>query len=361
MTKLLSFNVLCLIGAGLAVAACSKDDDSPAVTGALSEQGESCERTADCAAGLACFSGTCRPAELQGVTPNDKECAIVQCQAPADCCTTSWTRSYLCASYEEECALDPTLYASACQQAQGPDCVCSDRFFDCTENICQPKECDQPADCCTTDWVASYSCESYASYCATDPVTYAEYCTMAQGPDCVCDPATYACNSGMCVSQATCTTDTDCYAPTSHCSGTVCVECIEDGDCLDTDAKCIGNACVTPECETDLDCPPFYACEASDLGRECVEKGCATDRECIIYENSYLATCNLAATPLPQCEVKCTRDAECALTSNPLRLCSDAGLCVDPGCDTDEECKLRLGSSPGLSGAQAVCRDKVAP
>ncbi len=111
--------------------------------------------------------------------------------------------------------------------------------------------------------------------------------------------------------------------------------------------------CVTPECETNLECPAFYECKEGD----CVAVGCATDRECMIAEGNYLATCNLKAKPLPVCELACKRNAECTNASSPLSVCVN-GRCVDPGCETDEECKLIFGESVGmLSGARAVCRE----
>ena len=64
----------------------------------------------------------------------------------------------------------------------------------------------------------------------------------------------------------------------------------------------------------------------------------------MVYENSYLAVCNKKASPVPACEIKCTNDAECAEFDNPLRSCVN-GSCVDPGCETDEECKILLGGA----------------
>jgi hypothetical protein len=80
----------------------------------------------------------------------------------------------------------------------------------------------------------------------------------------------------------------------------------------------------------------------------------------MLHESNYLAVCNAKATPHPKCEIKCSTDAECYEPSNPLRVCVK-GSCVDPGCETDEECKLMLWDSmAGLKGARAVCREKKA-
>jgi hypothetical protein len=74
------------------------------------------------------------------------------------------------------------------------------------------------------------------------------------------------------------------------------------------------------------------------------------------YMDSYLATCNKKAKPLPTCEIACERDAQCHTESSPLSVCVD-GRCQDPGCETDEECKLTLSTSDyaGIRGVRAVC------
>jgi hypothetical protein len=78
------------------------------------------------------------------------------------------------------------------------------------------------------------------------------------------------------------------------------------------------------------------------------------------YERNYLAKCDANGKPLPICVVQCDRDAQCMTSSNPLRKCVNK-LCQDPGCDTDEECKIRLELVSALpAGTKAVCRDKVA-
>ncbi len=342
------------IAAAVALTACNKEDDASNRPSVLSQQGESCERTADCAGGLACFAGACRPADTN-VATNDKECAVIQCESPAECCTTAWVRNAACDTYQEMCDSDPTGYATYCEYAAGPDCLCNESAFACEDGLCLSIQCTTPEDCCETAWTRDSLCDDYQLQCDSDPVTYATYCEYAAGPDCVCSGASYSCDENRCVAVSTCTDSTDCYAPTSLCVGGRCVECEGDDDCADPDARCGGGACIEPECETNLDCPAFYACQ----DRECVEVGCATDRECMVYEDSYLAVCNTRVDPA-ECEVRCSHDAECATASNPLRACVNE-LCVDPGCETDEECKILLGATfiGTYSGARAVCRDRT--
>ncbi len=267
---------------GMGTAGC-KDDEVGG--GGLSEQGESCERSADCASGLACFGGSCLPSDLS-ITPNNRQCTLVQCESAAECCDVAWSASSICDTYEELCAEDPVIYESECQYVTDY-CSCSASSFDCINNICMPIDA--------------------------------------------------------------CTDDADCYPDT--CVNGRCQECESDADC-GMDQTCEGNICVYPECETSFDCPPFYACQ----GAECVEVGCQTDRECMVYEGSYLAICNKKAKPVASCEIKCSTDAECYESTNPLRSCVK-GSCVDPGCETDEECKVLLQNAiGGISGARAVCK-----
>jgi hypothetical protein len=89
----------------------------------------------------------------------------------------------------------------------------------------------------------------------------------------------------------------------------------------------------------------------------CQLVGCTNNRECMIYRRSYLAVCNTEVDP-PACVVTCERDIDCSTSDNPLGFCLN-GKCQDPGCETNEECKLRLEySTPLPAGTHAVCRAK---
>ncbi len=341
----------------LVVVGCEvKSEDNK--TAGSSQIGESCDRTSDCAASLGCFSGICQPAESK-VTPNGKECKAIQCDAAADCCTNAWKRGSMCDTYDTQCAASPT--SSYCVSAQGPECVCKESQYSCVNNLCKALECTTPADCCTTRWSRSSSCTSYETNCAADPVTYASYCTTAAGPSCVCNDTiyNYGCVNNVCTAMTSCTTDTNCTSTLSpKCSEGHCVACIAETDC-DTGSKCVGNRCVAPQCVTNSDCPAYYECQADNT---CKRVGCATDRECMTSLKSYLATCNKSASPVPTCEESCERDAQCKTTANPLRLCSN-GRCMDAGCETDEECKIQLKSTTVTTvttGIEYKCRDVAA-
>ncbi|HMJ12732.1 MAG TPA: hypothetical protein VK524_15025, partial [Polyangiaceae bacterium] len=239
------------------------------------------------------------------------------------------------------------------------------------QNRCRQIECTATADCCARNWNKSSLCASYKTLCDTDPVTNAAQCTFVAGPSCVCSDTVneFTCQQNRCVSSDTCAQDTECFSPNPFCQGGRCVQCKVDGDCTASNSKCVSNACVTSGCKTNADCPPFSACQANETTGvdACTAVGCQTDRECMTFEANYLAKCDTSATPLPRCVIQCDRDAQCASSTNPLRKCvmasgSNQGLCQDPGCDTDEECKIRLELvTPLPAGTRAVCRDRQAP
>jgi len=351
MLRLSSIACLVLLAAAV-VPACSKDEKAN-----LSQLGESCERTADCADSLACYGGACRPSDAK-ITPNSKVCKVIQCEAAADCCTTSFTPSASCATAQSLCAQDATNYASYCKTAAGPTCTCNESQWDCTNNLCKSIQCSADADCCST-FTASSSCTTYADYCAQDATTYASYCTLANGPTCKCDVTARKCNNNQCTTVQKCTTKSDCLTGLADvCSEGVCVQCAVDTDCGSTQ-KCIGNTCVSPQCLTDIDCPAFSKCESDNT---CKAVGCASDRECIAYTSNFLAVCNKSGTPVPTCEVSCQNDAQCSsgttttttTTGKKLSVCV-SGKCQNPGCETDEECKILHPEYSTYQGAKAVC------
>jgi hypothetical protein len=367
--------------AAVLVSACGSDDKNTAVPAAGSRLNEACEKTADCAAGLACVVTTngnvCRPV-MSNITVNAKECAAIQCSQPVDCCDTRFTRWGMCSTWASYCATNPTTYAAECRMARSPECVCDASnvalLFTCdTAGTCHTRQCDTAADCCATAYHPSTSCYYAEEQCALSSTS--SYCSELTSSTCLCDGSTtppynnYSCVQNQCVTLTTCTSDTSCPSSAPRCDPTGhCVACLTTDDCAATDAQCIANACVTPACKTNADCPAFSACEPGTTGLNvCVRKGCANDRECMTYEENYLATCNKSVTApeLPYCVVQCDTDSQCATSNNPLRKCvvpanSAHGTCQDPGCDTDEECKIRLELNGQLSaGTKAVCRDKV--
>jgi hypothetical protein len=67
----------------------------------LSQVGESCQVSADCAGTAVCEGGSCKVASY-GITANSKECILQECTQPVDCCPTPSTE---CATLEATCQL----------------------------------------------------------------------------------------------------------------------------------------------------------------------------------------------------------------------------------------------------------------
>jgi hypothetical protein len=339
MSRLSSIACVAVFGA-LSLFACSKDEKPE-----RSQLGESCERTADCADSLACFGGTCRPADAN-VSPSTKECKVLQCEAAADCCTVDFQPATNCATAKAAC--DASATSTYCAIANGPQCKCEASKYACEEGFCKDIQCNAPEDCCA-GFVPSASCTTYAAECAADPASI--YCDTANGSSCKCDATTKSCTNNVCSNVETCMGDEDCSS--GVCSGGRCVACAVDSDCNGSGYKCLANACKKVECLTNVECPAFSECQEDNT---CKAVGCETDRECMTYLDSYLATCNKKAEPVPTCVIACERDAQCHTESNPLSVCVD-GRCQDPGCETDEECKLTLSTSDyaGYRGVRVIC------
>jgi hypothetical protein len=364
-----------LVAIALLLGACGEEDDDDAGARAGGSQlNEACQSTADCTRGLACLpmaSGLalCRPVTASNVTPNDKECAAVQCATGQDCCE-NFARNPNCTFWASQCNQDRAANEDDCLRAEGPACVCANDDYTCQQNRCQQIECTTPKDCCArpNGWTKSSACATAKQLCDADPTTNAAQCTLAAGPDCVCSDTVnrFACTENRCVSNVTCDEDLDCTAmatTTRFCQEGRCVQCKEDAHCSSSTSKCVANLCQTPACKTNADCPAFSACQQDETTgvAACKVVGCQTDRECMTFEENYLAKCDTAAKPVPRCVIQCDRDAQCASSTNPLRKCVQ-GLCQDPGCDTDEECKIRLELVSQLpAGTRAVCRDRTNP
>jgi hypothetical protein len=138
------------------------------------------------------------------------------------------------------------------------------------------------------------------------------------------------------------------------CDQGTCVRCVSDTDCPG-DAKCSNNECAQA-CEKDGECASFHQCREG----ACVDVGCQTDRECKAFLQNPQALCAAA-----DCYSVCASDLECGAQDGSNMICH-GGTCVDAGCETHQECRLRDGAalgSPAVPGAAAAaiveCRERV--
>jgi hypothetical protein len=210
-----------------------------------------------------------------------------------------------------------------------------------TNKECVRVECREAGDCCPDPPAV---CDDYEAFCADDLNPNQQfYCDQFEF-SCVCDADEYACVDDQCEFVQTCDADDPLSCPsTLVCDGDRCVQCVEDDDCPG-DQACSGNAC-TASCEFDEECPLFHRC----VDGGCDDVGCETDRECVASMRSPLAFCEMG-----ECRSPCSSDLECNPGNFQFRGCVN-GYCEDLGCETDEECRIRLGVSPG-EGVEAECR-----
>ena len=84
-----------------------------------------------------------------------------------------------------------------------------------------------------------------------------------------------------------------------------------------------------------------------------VETGCTTDRECVAKNVNPLSKCAMG-----KCQTPCQTDTECNVGRYSYQACV-MGSCQDIGCETNEECRIRLS---GVSlNKDAVCRAPIIP
>lgn len=227
------------------------------------------------------------------------------------------------------------------------DNTCVDAVFGVAplQKECVPIQCRTAEDCKVDSCNPPAICDYYEEQCALDNTSI--YCD-SYAAQCLCADENWACEENKCVE--TCTSIGQLCQNGGTCNGTRCVECTEDEQC-NTDQACRDNRCETA-CEEDLDCPVFYSCQ----NRECVETGCKSDRECIAAERDVRAFCDANA----KCQVPCKSDIECG---NPYnyghRSCVD-GLCIDVGCESDQECRIIFATQIEGGAIDAICRDKPA-
>ncbi len=269
--------VIILAAFGLFSAACSKDDNTPA---RLSNLGESCQSSGECAGSYVCRTGVCSVSTV-GIAANTKVCELQQCTTTSDCCAQP---PAICATYATAC--DGGLTAE-CTYAQQPPCVC-DPNVACTAGQCVT----------TTTCTADMDCTTYG-------LTH-------------CSPG------GKCVA---CLTKSDCAVTTDVCVDNACVascetkaDCQAFYDCDTANKNCVFKGCTEDrECIVSLDNPQGFCNQTTHT---CSAK-CVNDVSCF---NTQTPTLVSGST-----------------IDYTYQLCV-SGNCQNAGCDTDDECKALLSN-----------------
>jgi hypothetical protein len=241
---------------------CSEDEPAPSK---LSRKGESCRVRADCNEGLSCVQSVCITSEFS-ISPTAKECAIIECVAPEDCCPPMGPD---CEAYLTECEAGEDYACGYYDQY----CKCDASSYACEDNTCKANlNCQEGMYC-----PGYYVCDTAINKCVE---------CISDGD---CDSGTEVCRNGVCANK--CNLDSDCpYF--NRCNNGECVDsgCLTDRECKaaagNALAVCVEGDCRVP-CQTNLECGSpennfnFQSC----VDGQCVYVGCESDKECQLYLN----------------------------------------------------------------------------
>lgn len=240
-----------------------------------SQKGEECQTTSDCSSPLSCVpapsgnGGICVVGVFH-VAATAKECAIIACAQPVDCCPTVPT-GIDCVSLNMQCMTGGPMSFSCNEYKQY--CQCDGSKFSCDNGACH-SHCNTDPDCNGGSNTGPYKCASgQCSLCLTDA-------------DCRSGDT---CNTSVGECQPPCQGDGDC-AGFERCTDGKCAAsgCKSDRECVaatkNVEAKCGKDTKCTVPCQTDLECGnpkeySFYSCIAS----VCTYTGCDTDKDCELY------------------------------------------------------------------------------
>src|SRR5579859_2985284 len=132
---------------GVLFGACGSDKavEQPA---RLSGRGESCRASVDCNTGLVCVRNTCSVGSLN-LGPTGKQCVLVSCHEPKDCCPTPPAS---CPQWLDGCEAGLTF---DCQEYQA-QCLCDASKFQCESGKCSQT-------CTPSDGISLDSCKVQGS------------------------------------------------------------------------------------------------------------------------------------------------------------------------------------------------------
>ena len=296
--------VIILAALGLFSVACSKDDAAPA---RLSNLGESCRSSGDCAGAYVCVQSACGVANT-GISPTSNQCLLMQCTTAADCCS-------------------PQLSAAGC---------------DSLNTLCQA----------AADPTTSIDCLDYNAECC---------------PQAAIDKL--ACTNNVC--HSICNADTDCTAlgiARPYCLSQACVQCTTNAQCTQTGYVCSKENTCVPSCTSRADCDAFYDCP--NAPSYCKFVGCANDRECQVARSNAQAYCDSnKVCQVGACSSDSTCFHPQTSAGTPITAGTNiyayqvcvSGRCQNAGCGTDDECKAFLATDINASNnphATAQCKPK---
>jgi hypothetical protein len=249
--------VIKLAALGLLSMACSSDDKPAAVR--LSDRGQTCQSTADCAGSLICAGGQCTDSTV-GISPTSKQCFLNQCEKPEDCCPASTAtcvpENYTCDSNLCHRSATSCTASTDCQTAFATDPVTGRTAYFCFTDESKCVECLQPADCAaTTQTCADHHCvtactvdsDCQALYSCQDSQCKYKGCSEDRECKVLKNNALAYCDSNKQCQTSQCTSDTQCFHPTTPTPVT------GSGNAYAYQV-CISGTCQNAGCDTDDEC-----------------------------------------------------------------------------------------------------------
>jgi hypothetical protein len=336
------------------IACADKVTVNPVIRGAA---GESCTKRDDCAEGLSCFAGRCatseKPSEEGGTVLVAGGSSGESCTWRGDCELGLACIDQTC-TQDEEPAADAGGMSIQTRGSRGESCMarndCGDELA-CIGGRCREADvaltvatkqctrvnCRVEADCCK-NFVAPASCPQLKLDCDAG----SQFSCTSFALNCSCRQT---CQDGLCGVSNKCATTAECSAALM-CVNQKCVQCSVKADCVGTSAECVDGVCKTP-CQRNEQCKAFHNCDAG----KCMFVGCSSDRECFFAKKDPRVKC-----VNKECATPCGADAECNSTT-AFEVC-EGGRCVDVGCESDTECRARLGFNdlPISDTSTAVCQ-----
>jgi hypothetical protein len=370
-----------------AVVGCSSTNNYNA-GGGTSAVGESCTRTFDCKAGLACISGTCFPNATsdagegdagEGGIPSGPHLGLLRescqtssdCQAPLECINNACSIiSYNLTATGKSCTGECNSAADCCELPPNTGAYLEYWYSYSADGGALTGIHDGPG------YMSSVRCEDLVSFFGGDTTP----CSQTQFPAannylatacalyqtfCQCAPNTWTCSptnqclfTGPCASPVvgetsqTCPSGTrtgrsvgTCNIPANATTGTCQAGCSMDSDCVDktptssghtcsgvdggpTNCTCYQSSCYF-KCNSDLDCQGGYSCDT--MGTHlCKQAACTSNADCVLEKNDPRAQCVTGA-----CQIPCQADIECGTSTSTI--CS-GGFCKPSGCTSDTDC-----------------------
>jgi hypothetical protein len=375
------------VGVGLAGCGTTNNVDTG---GKTSGPGETCTRTFDCQAGLACLQNQCFPvtptadggagAGSEGGVATGPHLGLLNescqtssdCQAPLECIGDACTVvSYNLTSTGKSCTGECNAAADCCElpvnfsaflsnwftfpadggfetvhpSLSGANLRCEDllAYIGGDASICNqttfPNNEQSLAEGCF-DYTTYCKCAANTWACTNNACSYTAPCSNAAGSAANCPSETRTgralgatCNvagagaTGTC--QAGCTTAADCSDTFPSGSGHACSQADAGGG----NCTCYQSACYF-KCTKDVDCASGSTCDTTTS--LCKKSGCMTTADCVQSTSNPRAQCNAGA-----CQIPCGNDVECISANGgggpPGTICS-AGLCKAAGCSSDASC-----------------------